>query len=275
MTYSVMPGPETCFFEQDPDMAVHRRAASEAVGTLLLMLAATGSGLAARHLLPDNAAFGLLASAFATAGALVGLILAFGSASGGHFNPLISGLQWLAGERKLNCTLAYVVAQIFGAITGALLANVTFGLSQRLTDPPPSNWTYVLSEMLATTGLMIIVFGCARSGRTETGPFAVGAWLVAAIIAMPSTSYANPALTLAALFADGPIALSPPTVAFYLLAQLAGALLALLIITVTYPFRRGGRSDRHREKTEDQIPSELSLSDQTQLLGSSTRQERR
>jgi glycerol uptake facilitator-like aquaporin len=247
MTPSVMPGPKTCFFEQDPNMAVLRRAASEAVGTLLLMLAATGSGLAIRHLLPENPALSLLASALATAGALVGLILAFGSASGGHFNPLISGLQWLAGERKLDCTLAYVVAQFFGAIPGALLANVTFGLSQRLTDPPPSNWTCVLSEMLATTGLMTIVFGCARSGRTETGPFAVGAWLVAAIIAMPSTSYANPAMTFAALFADGPIALSLPTVAFYLLAQLAGALLALLIVTVAYPLRRDARSDPYRE----------------------------
>jgi glycerol uptake facilitator-like aquaporin len=171
------------------------------------MLAVAGSGLAVQHLLPESGILGLLASAFATAGALVGLIIAFGSVSGGHFNPLITGLQWLGGERKLDCTLAYVAAQFAGAILG----------------------------VLAAAGLMIVVFGCARSGRTETGPFAVGAWLSAAIVATPSSSYANPAITLAALVAAGPIALPRTTALLYVAAEVVGALVSFAVIAIAYP----------------------------------------
>ena len=216
-------------------MVLYRRVAAEGVGTLLLMLAATGSGLALRDLQPDSPALGLLAGAFATAGALVGLILAFGSVSGAHFNPLISSLQWLAGERKLDCALAYVAAQCTGAILGAFLSNSIFATGERLIRPDSATWALSGSESVATAGLMIVVFGCARSGRAETGPFAVGAWLSAAIMATPSTSYANPAMTLAAVVANGPIALSVATAIQYLAAQLVGALVAYLIVTVTYP----------------------------------------
>jgi hypothetical protein len=104
-----------------------RRAMAEGVGTFLLVLVATGSGLTASRLLFDNAALSLLASAVTTAGALVGLILAFGALSGGHFNPLITGLQLLAGERKLDCAIAYIAAQFLGGIAGALLAGLVFG----------------------------------------------------------------------------------------------------------------------------------------------------
>jgi glycerol uptake facilitator-like aquaporin len=176
-----------------------------------------------------------MASAFATAGALVGLIIAFGSASGGHFNPLISGLQWLGGERKLDCALAYVAAQLLGAFLGALLANAMSGLDGALTNPPGSIWALSCSETVASAGLMVVVFGCARGGQVKTGPLAVGAWLCAAIMATPSTSYANPAMTIAAIFADGPIGLSTTAAIHYLAAQLGGALCAFLIVTVAYP----------------------------------------
>jgi len=228
---------ETCFFERDQNLAVARRALVEAVGTLLLMFAVVGSGLVAEHLFGTSPEIGLMVSAIATAGALVGLILAFGAVSGGHFNPLISGLQWLAGERRLDCTIAYVVAQCGGGIAGALLANLVFGVERQLVTPVPASWPLVSSEIVAAAGLMLVVFGCARGGRSETGPFAVGAWLAAAIVAMPSASYANPAIVLGAIFAAGPAGLSPTIAALYPPAEFVGALIAFLIIAIAYPRR--------------------------------------
>ncbi len=238
MTLPARPTPSTCFFEHDPTLALTRRAAAEGVGTLLLMLVATGSGLTAQHLFAGQPALGLLMSAGATAGALVGLIIAFGGVSGGHFNPLITGLQWLAGERRSDCTLAYIVAQIVGAIMGATLASLIFHGAKPPETPQVAGWFLALSEVVASGGLMIVVFGCARSGRAETGPFAVGAWLVGAIIATPSASYANPAIALGAIFASGPIALPLNTAFLYVPAEVAGALAAILIVTFVYPLRQ-------------------------------------
>ena len=235
---TVSTATETCFFERDPYVALKRRAAVEGFGTLLLVLAVAGSGLTASSLVHEASLLARASSAVATAGALVGLIVAFGSVSGGHFNPLISALQWLSGERRLDCTLAYIAAQLAGAVGGALLANIIFGAERALAVGAPTAWRLAASELLATAGLLIVVFGCARSGRRETGPFAVGAWLTAATIATPSASYANPAITLAALIAAGPLGLSPRSSAVYVLAQVVGALLALAVIMTAYPRRR-------------------------------------
>jgi glycerol uptake facilitator-like aquaporin len=182
--------------------------------------------VAAQHLFLSNSAFGVLASTVATAGALVGLIFAFGAVSGGHFNPLITALQWLAHERKLNCTLAYVVAQCMGAVIGVLLMDFVFGAGPPFVHARSVNWLLCASEVVATAGLMIVVFGCARSGRTDLGPLAVGAWLTAAILATPSASFANPALAVAAIYAAGPIGLSAHKAFFYVVAEVVGALLA-------------------------------------------------
>lgn len=228
---------ETCFFEHDPSVALCRRATVEGVGTLLLMLAATGSGLMAQRLVPEGGVLVLVTSAVATVGALVSLIVAFGSASGGHFNPLITLLQWLGRERTLSCTLGYVVAQFAGAAIGAVLANRVFASPVRPHFFAPPTWALIASETLATAGLMIVVFGCARSGRADTGPFAVGAWLVAAIVATPSNSYANPAITFAAILADGPIALPGARAWPYLAAEAGGALIAFAVIAIAYPRR--------------------------------------
>ena len=231
-------GQVTCFFEEDPTIALVRRAVVECVGTLLLVIAAAGSGVLAQQALHDGVGLGRLAGATATAGALVGLIVALGSVSGGHFNPLITILQWLAGERPLGCSAAYVAAQCGGSVVGTVLTNLTFGAGLTRGTAPTAPWPLVWSELIAATGLMVVVFGCARSGRTESGPFAAGAWLVAAILATPSASYGNPALTLGAVFAAGPIALSPTTAALYGCAEIVGALLALPIIAIAYPRRR-------------------------------------
>lgn len=224
-----------CFFERDAGISISRRAAVEGIGTLLLMLAIVGSGQISGRFADPPSAIGNIIAAIATAGALVGIIVAFGSVSGGHFNPLITLLQWLRGERAAGCTAAYVVAQICGATFGAALASRVFAVVSSGGTPAWPTATLFASEVLSSAGLMLVVFGCSHSGRRETGPFAVGAWLAAAILAMPSLSYANPAVTLGALFASGPVALSNWTSANYLAAELLGGLIALPILIAVFP----------------------------------------
>ena len=227
--------PASCFFEKNPSLVLSRRAFVEGAGSLLLMMAVTGSALTGQRLSGGNHELGLLVSAFATSGSLVGLILALGSVSGGHFNPLITGLQWLAGQRSLRCTLSYIGAQITGAMLGALLANSLFDslASEPLTVMLNSKW--ILSEIVATCGLMIVVFGCIYSEKALTGPFGVGAWLLAAIVATPSASYANPAIALAAILTSAPVGLTVSSATVYVAAEIAGALLAYVVISIAYP----------------------------------------
>lgn len=229
------PARPTCFHETNPTSSLTRRSAVECTGTLLLMLAATSAGLVARRLGIRDPGVALLCSAMATSGALVGLVVAFGNASGGHFNPLITALQWFAGERGARCTLAYIAAQFTGGLLGALVANQALGAALVLAAPAVASTTMVLSEVIATAGLMIVIFGCSRSALGQTGPFAVGAWLMAAIVAMPSGSYANPVITVAATLVGGGIALSPHVALLYVPAEIAGALIALGVISIAYP----------------------------------------
>lgn len=227
----------TCFVEADPQLQLVRRATVECIGTLFLTIAATGAALAITQIEPANHGFALLLSASVTSGALVGLVFAFGKVSGGHFNPLITLLQWIVRERTGKCAVAYVVGQLIGAVLGAGIANLLFPtppVEQTMATPTVA---LVASEFIASAGLMTIVFGCMRSGLATTGPIAVGAWLFAAIVATPSGSYANPAIVVASLIAHGPIHLSIRTVGLYAAAELFGALLALLIIAVGFPRR--------------------------------------
>lgn len=225
---------DICFFERDQGSSLIRRSAIEGVGTLCLMFAATGSGLESSQLSVAHTAVGLVISAFAISGALIGLILAFGSISGGHYNPLISGLQWLDGERSLGCALAYIAAQIVGSSLGASLARLLFD-AERLRPPSPFDWRLIASEIVASTALMMIVLGVSRSRRSQLASFAVGSWLIGAIICTPSGSYANPAITIGSLFAAGPIALSNEMTLFYVPAQIIGGVLALILIHAFYP----------------------------------------
>jgi glycerol uptake facilitator-like aquaporin len=227
-----------CFYEKDASLAIFRRAICEAVGTSMLMFAASGSSVMVYRVLPSSQLLGLLIVAIATAGALVSVILAFGKVSGGHFNPLITVTQWISGERKLDCTLAYLGAQITGACLGVLLANVVFQSEMPVVAPDRVDLRLILSEFIDSAALMIVVFGCARSGRFESGPFAVGSWLAAAIVATPSSSYANPAIALAALFSVGSMHLSATYAAWYVAAQIFGAAFAASVIAIAFPKTR-------------------------------------
>ncbi|KQQ38850.1 MIP family protein [Rhizobium sp. Leaf306] len=215
------------FFEQDPKLSVLRRAFVEAVGTGFLVVAVVGSGIAASRHAPAEPLVASLLVAVSIAGSLVGLIVALGKVSGGHFNPLITFAQWLNQERSTGCTVAYIVGQVVGGAAGSILAAAMFSVPARTGIDALPSFGGFLSEVVATAGLMTVVLGCARSTKWETGPFAVGAWLVAAIIATPSTSYANPAVTLAAIYAPGLVGLSPLTSAAFVLAQMAGMFVAV------------------------------------------------
>lgn len=221
-----------CFYERDSSLALPRRVVVETAGTAFLMLAVVSSGLTFQRLGADGA-IATVAGAVAVAASLVGLILAFGAVSGGHFNPMITIMQWAWGDRSPRCTISYLCGQIVGAVIGSLLANSLFPAGT--TMPLVATNSMVWSEVVAGCGLMTVVFGCARSGRPESGPFGVGAWLTAAIIALPSGSVANPAIAIGCLIAVGPVALSGATVAMYVPAELLGGLAAFFLISVCYP----------------------------------------
>ncbi|WP_421846349.1 aquaporin [Novosphingobium sp.] len=225
--------PPACFHEADPGIALARRAAAEGAGTLLLAFAASAGGIAATRLLPGQPGAAALFVALAVAGALVALIVALGTLSGGHFNPLISFAQLLSGERTLPCAAAYIACQLAGGVAGgALGAALWHAAPAGAGGLGPAG---MASEFVASAGLMLIVLGSARSGRPETGPFAVGAWLVAAIIATPTGSYANPAVVVGAVVAAGPVALGAGSAPPYIAAEIAGTLFALAIIAGLFP----------------------------------------
>jgi glycerol uptake facilitator-like aquaporin len=224
------PPPEVCFFERNPSHPLARRAGIEGVGTFFLMFAAAGSADVAANLGAPSAA-ALLMHAIATSGALVGLIIAFGPISGGHFNPIITMGQWLTGDRSSRCTLTYTICQLIGGFAGALAARATF--SMPIKPVAASGWPLIASEVVATTGLMLIVYGVSRAKRAESGPFAVGAWLTGMIIYSPS-SYANPALALGALAATGPIVITGLSAGAFVLAQIVGGLIAVAVIALGY-----------------------------------------
>ena len=225
----------TCFFEADPGARLAPRAVAEGLGTLLLTAAIVGAGIVSQRVAPGNAPLGLALSALTIAGTLVSIIVAFGAVSGGHFNPLITGLQWLTGERPSDCAAAYIIAQITGGVFGVILAGIIFEGPTFPATSQAMSLRLLASETVASAGLMMVVFGCARSRRTETGPFAVGAWLAGAIVIMPSGSYANPAIALASMATIGPTHLSTFAAFSFVAVEIVGALLALAAIRMIFP----------------------------------------
>jgi arsenate reductase len=212
-----------------------RQAVAECVGTLLLVTAVVGSGIAAQRLSQDDGER-LLVNAFATAGALVAVILAVGPVSGAHLNPAVSAADaWLGGLRRRDL-LAYVPAQAAGGCGGAVLANLMFGepavsLSQHVRGGGGT----LLAEGVATFGLLLVVFGVVRSGRAAVAPFAVAAYIAGAYFFTSSTSFANPAVTLGRTLSDTFAGISPRSVPAFLLAQAAGTVAAVGLVRVLYP----------------------------------------
>ncbi|WP_426232028.1 aquaporin [Pararhizobium sp. DWP3-4] len=222
-----------CFVESSLHASIPPRAAAEGLGTMLLMIAISGSAAVAHQFKDPNMA--ALASAAAISASLVALIIAFGPVSGGHFNPLISFLQWKSGTRRLDCALAYIVAQTTGATLGSIISLAMFDLPPRFASGGIPDPGLILSEFVSAFALMMVVLCCSRNGSRQAGPFAVGAWLCGGILATPTGSLANPAVTIALVASSyGP---SPVAVGAFVIAQFLGGLAALLLATFFYPLR--------------------------------------
>ena len=223
-----------CFLELDPNLPLLRRGATEFTGTLLLVLVLIGTKLNALQVPTvsrDTAGF---MGAVAAGSALAGLILALGTVSGGHFNPLITILQWISRLRDAKCAVAYVVAQLVGGVSGAFLAIMAFGKVRESGGTGNSGHGWMIAELLSSAGLMVVVFGCMKSGRREFGPLGVGAWLTGSCIGLPAT-FANPALALGTKFALGTGALTWQAVGVAMLMEIGGAFLAAAVLGLIFP----------------------------------------
>lgn len=213
-----------------------RRLAAEALGTGLLIVAVVGSGIAASRLSPGDVGLQLLENAAATAAALIGLILMFGAVSGAHFNPVVTLLDRLLGTISTRDASLYVVAQVAGGCLGTVLANVMFELpAVELSTTDRSSAALWLSEVVATVTLLLVIHGSVRTGRADVVPFAVGLWIGGAYWFTSSTSFANPAVTVARSLTDTFAGIAPGSVPPFVAAQLAGAVVALGLVRLFYP----------------------------------------
>jgi glycerol uptake facilitator-like aquaporin len=210
-------------------MTAARKFAAEALGTMFLLAAVVGSGIMAERLSGGNVAIALLANAIATGGALVAIILAFGGISGAHLNPAVT--LAMAMERSLSWieVPGYICAQAIGAFSGVAVAHVMFDLPVfSLSQHARSGGTQMFSEFVATFGLLSVIFGCSRI-RSESLPFAVGAYITGAYWFTASTSFANPAVTLARSVTNTFSGIRPVDAPGFIAAQLSGALAATIV----------------------------------------------
>lgn len=216
-------------------MSLARRAAAEGLGTALLLAAIVGSGIMGERLADGNAAIALLANTLATGAALVALILTFGPISGAHFNPAVTLADAWQGGLPWKDVPLYLVAQVMGAFAGVAAAHLMFGeplfaASTKIRAGPPQ----AFSEFVATFGLLAVIWGCVRR-RAESVAFAVAAYIAAAYWFTASTSFANPAVTLARSATDSFAGIRPADVPAFLIAQLLGAVAATALFRWLVP----------------------------------------
>ena len=217
-------------------MSLARRLSAELLGSALLATLVIGSGIAAQRLSPADTGVQLLENAFATALGLPVLILIFGPLSGAHFNPAVSLVDSASGLRPWRDTAAYIPAQVVGCILGAMLANLMFGdpaVSISTTDRLTA--AHFLAEIVATAGLILVIFVLARTDRAHVTPWAVGAYIGAAYFFTSSASFANPAITIGRMFSDTFAGIAPSSAPGFIAAQLIGAALAFLLVRWLYP----------------------------------------
>jgi glycerol uptake facilitator-like aquaporin len=217
-----------------------RRLLAEFVGTALLVTAVVGSGIAAAQLSRD-AGLQLLENSIATAFGLAVLILLFGPVSGAHFNPVVSVADWLLGRRANSglsggSVAAYAAVQILGGIVGAVLANVMFDRAAlEISTKDRYTTGHLVGEVVATAGLIALIFALARTGRTALSAAAVGTYIGAAYWFTSSTSFANPAVTMGRVFSDTFAGIAPSSAPGFIAAQFVGALIGLALVVALYP----------------------------------------
>src|SRR3954454_8750671 len=212
-----------------------RRLLAEFLGSALLAALVVGSGIAAQRL-SDDVALQLLANAAATAAGLFALILIFGPVSGAHLNPVVSLVDAAFGGLGRRVVGAYVAAQVAGCIAGAVLANAMFELAAvSISTHHRASPGHLLAEVVATCGLLLVIFSLVRTGRAGTAPAAVGAYIGAAYWFTSSTSFANPAISVGRMFSDTFAGIAPASVPAFAGAQLLGGIAAFALIRALYP----------------------------------------
>ncbi|HVH86947.1 MAG TPA: MIP/aquaporin family protein [Terriglobales bacterium] len=230
-----------------------QRVTAEFVGTLFLVAAVIGSGIMGERLAAGNAAIALLANTIATGTALIALILTFGPVSGAHFNPAVTLVDAIEHGMVWREVPAYVVAQCLGGIAGAAAAHLMFGLHWYSRSAHVRHGgAQLFSEFVATFGLLSVIWGCSRV-RSSVVPFAVGCYITAAYWFTASTSFANPAVTIARSFSDTFAGIRPADAPLFIIAQLAGALAATLLFRWLVPSLPAHAADvlmRHSERQQ-------------------------
>ena len=213
-----------------------RRLFAELLGSAFLAAIVIGSGIAAQQLSPGNIGLELFENAAATAAGLFAIILMFGPVSGGHFNPVVSLVDASFGGLSWRDALAYIPAQITGCVLGAIVTNAMFALSLvSISTKHRASGAHFLSEIIATLGLMLVIFSLARTRRAATAPAAVGAYIGAAYFFTSSASFANPAITIGRMFSNTFAGIAPASAPAYIIAQAIGGIAAILIVRTLYP----------------------------------------
>jgi glycerol uptake facilitator-like aquaporin len=213
-----------------------RRLVAEFLGSAFLASVVIGSGIAAQRLSPSDTGLELLENSAATAAGLFAIILMFGPVSGAHFNPVVSLADAALGGISWRNALAYLPAQVAGCVTGAVAANLMFGLSAvSVSVKHRASGAHALSEVIATAGLVLVIFALARSGRAAAAPAAVGAYIGAAYWFTSSASFANPAITIGRMFSDTFAGIAPSSAPVFIAAQLGGGIAGVLLIRFLYP----------------------------------------
>ena len=213
-----------------------RRLLAEGLGSALLAAVVVGSGIAAQQLSPGDVGLELFENAAATAAGLFAIILMFGPVSGAHFNPVVSFVDAAFGGLPWRDAAAYLPAQVSGCIGGAVVANLMFGRAAiTVSTKHRASGGHWLAEVVATVGLLLVVFSLARTGRGRTAPAAVGAYIGGAYFFTSSTSFANPAVTIGRTVTDTFAGIRPSSAPGFIIAQLAGGALAVAAVWVLYP----------------------------------------
>jgi len=211
-----------------------RRLAAEALGTGLLIVSVIGSGIMAERM-TDIVALQLLCNAIATGGALVALILIFAPVSGASFNPVVGIVGIFTGDATAKDTLWYALAQTLGGCLGAIVANLMFDLDAiNISQKVRSGSGILFSEVVATVGLLLVIYGTIRAKRSNLVPFTVAAWITGAYFFTSSTSLANPAVTVARSLSDTFAGIAPESVPMFIVMQVIGAFVAIAMIQFVF-----------------------------------------
>jgi glycerol uptake facilitator-like aquaporin len=218
------------------DVVLWRRLLAELLGSAFLAAVVIGSGIAAQRLSPGATGLELLENAAATAAGLFAIILMFGPVSGGHFNPVVSFVDAAFGGLSWRDAAAYLPAQVAGCVGGAVVANMMFALpAVSISAKHRASPAHFLSEIVATLGLILVIFALARTGRGRSAPAAVGGYIGAAYFFTSSTSFANPAITVGRMFSDTFAGIAPSSAPVFIAAQVIGGALAIAVIRALYP----------------------------------------